>query len=193
MTGTTHQMIALVSAGWMLTLHPTVAGPLIGTLAVVSVMVGALTPDFDHPAANIGRRLLGGRQLGRIFRAGLGGHRHITHSLLGIILIGWAARWAAIQLVNPAYTEEALLLWHAYMIGYISHPVADTFTDRGVPWFLPLPWQMKLPPGPEEVRVTTNSFVEHLFVRGGALVVAVLLAQAYWSVFVAFFTHVPTL
>lgn len=72
------------------------------------------------------------------------------------------------------------------MIGYISHPVADTLTDRGVPWLWPLHWNMKIPPGPEELRVTTESFVETILVRGGLLVAIGFLLANHWDVLVSF-------
>lgn len=187
MSGTTHQMIALVSAFWLLTVYPIALGPVLGVLAVIAVMVGALTPDLDQPTANAWRRLLGGNTMGNIFKAFSGGHRHMTHSILGIFLVGLALRWSAYNLVNPDYTAQALALVYAFMIGYISHPIADTITDRGIPWFWPLHFHIKLPPGPEELRVTTDSFVERIIVRSGIVVTAVLLIQSHLSVLANFF------
>ncbi len=187
MSGTTHQMIALVSAFWLLTFYPITLGPVLGTLAVIAVMVGALTPDIDQPTANAWRRLLGGNTMGNIFRAFSGGHRHMTHSILGIFLVGWGLRWLAYNLVNPDYTTQALVLVYAFMVGYISHAIADSFTDRGVPWFWPFHLHIKIPPGPEEVRVTTNSFVERIVVRSGIVITAVLLVQSHLSVLISFF------
>lgn len=187
MTATSHQMIALVCALFVLTLYPTSAGPLVGTLAVIAVMSGALTPDLDQPTANIWRRLLGGNAVGDIFHFFSGGHRHFTHSLIGILGIGWLAQWGIKELINPALVPAVTILWRAFMIGYISHPIADTLTDRGVPWLWPLRWHLRIPPGPEQVRVTTDSLVEQVLVRGGVLLVAVLLAYNHWTVVTAFF------
>ena len=180
MTGTTHQMIALASGLWLLTLHPVSLGPLVGTLAVIAVMFGALTPDLDQPTANIWRRMLGSNIVGNIFQAFSGGHRHLTHSFIGIAVIGLALRWGANNLINPAFSTQATSLWAAFMVGYISHPVADSFTDRGVPWLWPLNLHIKIPPGPEEVRVTTNSFVERIIVRSAIIIITVLLLQQHW-------------
>jgi membrane-bound metal-dependent hydrolase YbcI (DUF457 family) len=180
-------MIALLSAFWILTVYPTSLGPLLGIFAIVAVMIGALTPDLDQPAANLWRRMLGGRALGNIFQAFSGGHRHLTHSLLGIIGIGWALRWGILHLIHPSYQSAAFALWLAFMIGYISHPLADTLTDQGVPWFWPFPWHLKIPPGPPSLRVTTGSWVEWLIVRGGILIAALLLLQTHWATLVNIF------
>jgi membrane-bound metal-dependent hydrolase YbcI (DUF457 family) len=180
MTGITHQMVALLAALWLVTLYPVSLGPTLGILAIVAVMIGALTPDLDQPTANIWRRLLGGRAVGNIFQWFSGGHRHMTHSLIGIAIIGYMTRWVAVHLISEAYRGPALVIWIAYMVGYISHPIADTLTDRGVPWLWPFKINIKVPPGPEEVRVTTDSFVETLLVRGGIIIAALLLLTKHW-------------
>jgi membrane-bound metal-dependent hydrolase YbcI (DUF457 family) len=180
MTAVTHQMIALLCALWLLTLYPISLGPGLGFIAVVAVMIGALTPDLDQPTANVWRRVLGGRAVGNVFQWFSGGHRHMTHSVIGIMAIGYATRWVATDLINEAYQAPALMIWWAYMVGYISHPIGDTLTDRGVPWLWPLKFNFKVPPGPEEVRVTTDSFVEKFIVRGGLLVAAGLLLRQHW-------------
>ena len=182
MTGTTHQMTALMAGFFLLTLHPVTLGPALGALAVISAMVGALTPDLDQPTANIWRRLIGGNTVGNIFKAFSGGHRHLTHSILGIIGIGWGLNWVIAHIINPNFTGQATALWTAFMIGYISHPILDTFTDRGVPWFWPFKMHIKIPPGPGEIRVTTNSFVERVIVRSGIIIIIVLLLQSNWEV-----------
>ncbi len=187
MTATTHQLIALVAAFFVLTLYPLSVGPIVGVLAIMAVMIGALTPDLDQPAANLWQRMLGGNALGNIFQFFSGGHRHFTHSLLGIFAIGWALQWVAHHLVHPAYFGQALVLWYAFMIGYISHSVADTLTDHGVPWLWPLKINFRFPPGPEQLRVTTGSIVESLLVRGGLLIIAALLLSRHGSTFVNLF------
>lgn len=183
----THQLLALLAALWVLTQYPTSAGPVVGVLAVVAVMIGALTPDLDQPTANIWRRVLGARALGNIFQSFSGGHRHFTHSIIGIIAIGYLLRWGIYHFLRPEFIEAALVIWRAYMIGYISHPIADTFTDQGVPWFWPAPLQVKIPPGPEELRVTTDSIVERVLVRGGVIISLVLIVRSHWDTFVNLF------
>lgn len=189
MTATTHQIVALVSALLILTLYPTAVGPVVGSLAVIAVMMGALTPDLDQPTANIWRRMLGGNVVGNIFQFFSGGHRHLTHSLLGILAIGVGLRWGIDRLLQPAYVPAALVIWQAFLVGYISHPVADSVTDRGVPWLWPLRWHLRVPPGPEEVRVTTDSLVEQVLVRGGLLLVAGLLLYNHAATVLEFFRY----
>lgn len=180
-------MAALVAALWLLTLYPVSLGPLLGTFAIVAVMIGALTPDLDQPTANIWRRMLGGNTVGNVFQFFSGGHRHMTHSILGIVAIGWGLRWCIFNMVHPNYVPQALALWAAFMVGYISHPIADTLTDRGVPWFWPFKWNIKIPPGPEQVRVTTESFVEKLLVRSALIAITALLLSRHWPLVIQLF------
>lgn len=187
MTGTTHQMVALLSALWLLTIYPVSLGPILATLAIIAVMIGALTPDLDQPTANVWRRMLGGRVIGNIFQAFSGGHRHMTHSLIGIIGIGLLLRWLLFTFIQPQFHPEGIALWFAFMIGYISHPIADTLTDQGVPWLWPLQVQIKVPPGPEELRVTTDSIIERVVVRGGLIVATLIILRTHWSIVVDLF------
>lgn len=187
MLGTTHQLIALVAALWLLTLFPVSLGLVLGPLAVIAVMIGALTPDLDQPTANVWRRVLGGRAIGNIFQYFSGGHRHMTHSLLGIIAIGAALRWIIATFVHPDFVEPAGVLWYAFMIGYISHPIADTLTDLGVPWLWPLKIHVRIPPGPEEVRVTTGSFVEIGLLRGALIIAGITILMTHSGIISAFF------
>lgn len=186
MTGVTHQIIALLAALWFLTGNPQPLGPWLALLAAIAVMTGALTPDLDQPAANLWRRLLGGRALGRVFNAFSGGHRHLTHSIAGILAVAWGMKWGINELLVPQYHDAALLIWLAFLIGYISHPIADTFTDKGVPWLWPFKWHLRLPPGPEEVRITTGSFVEVILLRGALLICAGLILSSRWPEIVSF-------
>lgn len=188
MTGTTHQMMALLAALWLLTLYPVSPGPAVATVSVIAVMIGALTPDLDQPTANIWRRVLGGRAIGNVFQAFSGGHRHFTHSLIGITVIGWLLQWLIFRYLNPDFFGKAMTLWYAFMVGYISHPVADTLTDVGVPWFWPFRWHLRIPPGPEEVRVTTGSFVENIIIRGAILLSILFIVSTHGETITRFFT-----
>jgi inner membrane protein len=188
MLGVTHQLIALASALWILALYPVTLGPVVGFLAMIAVMIGALVPDIDQPTANIWRRLLVGRALGNIFQAFSGGHRHLTHSFLGIVGIGWLLNWLIHTFINPIILPEAIVLWNAFMIGYISHPIADTLTDKGVPWLYPLRIHVKIPPGPNSVRVTTGSFVETVLVRSALVIIIAFLLIGHWWTVVALFS-----
>lgn len=186
MTAVTHQLVALTVGSFVLVNYPQANGPILATISVIAVMVGALTPDLDQPAANLGNRLLGAKVVGRIASKFSGGHRHFTHSILGLLAIGYGLHWIMNHWLAPNLTINAQLVWWAFMIGYSSHIIADTFTDRGVPWLWPLPWHFQIPPGPNAFRVTTGSFVEMFIVRGILLIVAVIIIRTNLTLFLGF-------
>lgn len=180
-------MVALLAAFWILTQYPISLGPTLAIFAIFAVMIGALTPDLDQPSANLLRRTIGGKFIHKLFTAFSGGHRHFTHAIVGIIFIGLLLRWLTTRYLLPEFHTSALALWYAFMIGYISHPIADTLTDHGVPWLWPLPWSIKIPPGPEQLRVTTGSFVENILVRGALLIAIGFLLTTHWVTLLALF------
>lgn len=187
MTAVTHQMIALIAAFGLLIVYPQAGGVVLAITAIVAVMAGALTPDLDQPAANLGNRLLGARLVSRIFSQFSGGHRHFTHSVLGVLLIGYGLKWLMARLLAPDLWPDALLVWASFMAGYISHIAADTMTDRGVPWLWPLPWHFQVPPGPKAVRITTGSLVERIMLRGALLALLAVMLKANWQVLLDLF------
>jgi inner membrane protein len=186
MTSVTHQLVALTAGSLVLVTHPQTSGPALATIVVIAVMVGALTPDLDQPAANLGNRLLGARVVGKIANQFSGGHRHFTHSILGLLAIGYGLHWIINHWLAPGMANSAQFVWWAFMIGYVSHIVADTFTDRGVPWLWPLPWHFQIPPGPAVFRVTTGSFVEVLILRGGLIIFLAILLRSNMAIFLNF-------
>lgn len=181
MLGMTHQIVALTTALWILIQYPVALGWGGGLLAIMAVMLGAITPDLDQPTADIWQRFIGGRLVHRLFTVFSGGHRHFTHALVGIAAIGGGTHYLITHLLAPSYIPDGLILWQAFMIGYISHSVADTLTDQGVPWLWPLPWNIKIPPGHKALRVTTGSLVERFLIRGALIIAAVLLLSRHYA------------
>ena len=186
MTAVTHQLVALTAGSLVLVNYPQTGGFVLATIAVIAVMTGALTPDLDQPAANLGNRLLGAKFFGKIVNKFSGGHRHFTHSILGLLAIGYGLHLIINHWLVPSLTINAQFVWWVFMVGYASHIIADTFTDRGVPWLWPLPWHFKIPPGPNVFRVTTGSFVELFIVRGILIVVLVIIIRTNLSLFLNF-------
>ncbi|HEX4775088.1 MAG TPA: metal-dependent hydrolase, partial [Candidatus Saccharimonadales bacterium] len=104
-----------------------------------------------------------GKYFGKVFDKVLGGHRFLTHSLLGLALFGFAAHWL-LKFLQPIMPHVNIgLVWWAFMIGMLSHLVMDTLTKEGVPWLLPIPVKFGLPPL-KQLRVTTGHWVENLVV-----------------------------
>lgn len=191
MTGRTHDTAALTLLGVVAIVDP----PQSLTLATVLVaflanQIGGIAPDIDQPTAPLWRNLpvtgLLGRTVGRL----LGGHRFLTHSLLGLWLLGWLVNWLLMFLSPIMPHVDTGVVWWAFMIGAFSHLIMDTFTKEGVPWLLPLPFKLGLPPI-RSLRITTGKAVENFVVFPVLLVINIVLGATYYPQIAAFVqTHI---
>ena len=164
MTGRTHDLAAITALGVLVVVAPlpplTLATAL---LAILANQLGGIAPDIDEPTAPLWRNLPIGGMVGRGFDRLLGGHRFLTHSLLGVGLFGAAVYWLLKFLRPILHGVDTRLVWYAFMIGLLSHLVMDTFTKEGVPWLLPVPLKFGFPPV-RSLRVTTGQLVESVII-----------------------------
>ena len=132
-------------------------------LAVVANQLGGIAPDIDQPTAPFWRNLPIGGFFGRIIDKMLGGHRFITHSLVGLALLTFLFHWLLVflQPIMPGVTTG--YVWWAFVIGMVSHLIMDTFTKEGVPWLLPIPVKFGFPPL-KAFRITTGKGIENFVV-----------------------------
>lgn len=128
-------------------------------VAVFANLIGGITPDIDQPTAPLWRNLPVGKFFGKIFDKLLGGHRFLTHSILGLALFGYLSHWLLVFLHPIMLPVNNGLVWWAFMIGMVSHLVMDTFTKEGVPWLLPIPIKFGVPPL-KDLRITTGKAFE---------------------------------
>lgn len=164
MTARTHDLAAITALGIVVLAAPLQAITL-GTaiFAVFANLVGGITPDIDQPTAPFWRNLPVGKYFGKVFDKMLGGHRFITHSLLGLVLFGFVFH-LLLTIFHPIMTSVNIgYVWWAFMIGMVSHLVMDTLTKEGVPWLLPIPIKFGIPPM-KAWRITTGKRVETLVV-----------------------------
>ena len=169
MIGRTHDMAAITILGVVFVLMPPQQLSLATLIvAVLANLIGGITPDIDQPTAPFWRNLPVGPFFGRIFGRLLGGHRFITHSLLGVFLAGYAAHLFLLFLQPVMGSINIDIVWWSFMIGILSHLLMDTFTKEGVPWLLPVPVKFGIPPI-RAWRITTDKKIENLIVFPGLL------------------------
>ena len=171
MTGRTHDLAALTALGGIVLLKT----PDVMTLSTVLVsilanQIGGILPDIDQPTAPLWRNLpIVGGLMSKIVDKMLGGHRFISHSLLGLVLFGFLGRLLLV-LLHPIMTSVNIdLVWWAFIIGVVSHLAMDTLTKEGVPWLLPIPIKIGLPPI-KSLRITTGKSVETLIIFPALLI-----------------------
>ncbi|MEK7571681.1 MAG: metal-dependent hydrolase [Patescibacteria group bacterium] len=183
MTGRTHDMAAFVALSVITLTHPLPEITLAtGIAALVANMIGGIAPDIDQPTAPFWRNLPIGGYVGRTLTRLLGGHRFLSHSIVGIFLFGLGWHYF-LQFITPLFPDLNMsIIWWAFMIGFVSHLVMDTFTREGVPWLLPIPIKFGFPPH-RNFRVETGEFVERFVVFPGLIVF-----NMYW-----FYLHYATI
>jgi inner membrane protein len=182
MTGRTHDTAALTLLGLAVAVYPlpnvTLATALI---AILANQIGGIAPDIDQPTAPFWRNFpLIGTIFGRFTDKLLGGHRFLTHSLLGATLLGFAAHWLLVFLSPIMPHTDTNLVWWAFMIGVASHLIMDTFTKEGVPWLLPIPFKFGIPPL-KALRMTTGHFVENFIVFPGLILINIWIVATHYQ------------
>lgn len=188
MTGRTHDLAALTALGLVFFAEPLHAYTLSTILlSLLANQIGGIVPDIDQPTAPFWRNLPIGSFVGRVTDKFLGGHRFLTHSLLGAGLFAALAA-ALLKFLHPIMPHTDIrIVWWAFLIGLLSHLVMDTLTKEGVPWLLPVPVKFGLPPF-KKLRITTGHAVEKLLFFPGLLAVDVWLVASHYS-YLIFFIH----
>jgi membrane-bound metal-dependent hydrolase YbcI (DUF457 family) len=181
MTARTHDLAAITGLTIVFLARP-VQTMTLSTLivAVLANLIGGITPDIDQPTAPFWRNLPIGSFFGRFVDKLMGGHRFLSHSILGLALFGFLAHWLLIFLHPIMRGVDIGLVWWAFMIGMVSHLVMDTLTKEGVPWFLPLPVKIGLPPL-RRMRITTGKAMETLVVFPGLLICFALILSSHYQ------------
>lgn len=186
MTGRTHDTAALTALGLSVAFFGVPSVTLATVLvALLANQIGGITPDIDQPTAPFWRNLPIGRFFGRFTDKLLGGHRFLTHSLLGAGLFAYAANWLLIILRPIMPHVDIHLVWWAFVIGLISHLIMDSFTKEGVPWLLPIPIKLGIPPV-KALRITTGKVIENCIIFPGLILVNIALCAHYYPQIVAF-------
>jgi inner membrane protein len=189
MTGRTHDLAAFTALGLVVSLYPIHTITLSTALfAITANMIGGIAPDIDQPTAPFWRNLPIGHILGKTFDSVIGGHRFLSHSLIGILLFGVGWHYF-LQFLHPAIpTVDVVTVWWAFMIGVLSHLIMDTITKEGVPWLLPIPVKLGFPPI-KLLRVQTGSFVEQFLVFPGLILANIYIYYTHYSKFLDILHH----
>ncbi len=188
MTGRTHDLIAFTTLSAVVLyqpLHQIGLGTAI--FAFNANLIGGLMPDIDQPTAKLWHEIPAGSVFGKIFAPLLGGHRFISHSFFGILLFGFLSHWV-LTLASKTILVDMNLVWIVFMIGYVSHVIADTFTHEGVPWLFPLPAKIGIPPI-KILRPHTGGFVESFIIFPGFILLHGYLYYTHYAKILQFFHH----
>lgn len=182
MTGRTHDLMAFTTLSFILATQTMPKMTLATALIALSAnFIGALAPDIDQPTADLWRRIPAGSVVGRIITPILGGHRYISHSLLGIFLFGFVLNYL-LTLAKAVVLVDMNIVWWSFMIGYVSHLLIDSITHEGVPWLFPIPYKFGFPPW-SFLRVKTGGFVEQAIIFPLLMVICGYIYYSHYTVF----------
>ncbi len=166
MTDKTHQLIGLtIATEAFLVLQPD--RPVTWSIAVAALagsFIGSVAPDIDQPTAKLWDSIPLGGLFGKLTCYALGGHRNLSHSILGTVLFYWLMRWV-ISFLPPQWGIDHAVLLQSALIGFMAHLLADSVTVMGIPIFWPFGANMGFPPRPfEGIRIITGKWFENLIV-----------------------------
>jgi len=128
-------------------------------VALVANLVGTLLPDIDQASNRLWDMIPGGNEIGKLLKRVLMGHRTVSHSLIGIMVVYWGMGWLLNRLLNNNFVNINAVFM-ALMIGYISHLVADGLTEEGLPLLWPIKWKFGIPPI-KSWRIKTGKWFEN--------------------------------
>ena len=129
-------------------------------IAILANQIGGILPDIDQPTAPLWKNLPVGKYIGKSVDTLMGGHRFISHSLVGVAIFGSLAL-ALLNFLHPIMPHTNIyLVWWAFIVGLLSHLILDSLTKEGVPWLLPLKTKFGFPN--KSFRITTGKAVETL-------------------------------
>ncbi len=182
MTGRTHDLAAFTALTYVVATQPLPEMKLSTVLVALSAnFIGGLAPDIDQPTADLWNRLPAGGVWGRVFYKFLGGHRFISHSLLGVFLFGFLLDFL-LNAMSSVVLVDMNIVWWSFMIGFVSHLLMDMLTRDGVPWLFPIPIHFGIPPF-RALRMKTGGFLEKSVIFPGLLFTNVAIFYFYYDRF----------
>jgi len=170
MTGKTHDLAAFTALTLVFIYTKDVPQMSVPTLvtALGANFVGGLFPDIDQPTSDFWDNFRLGPFVAKVVVPFLGGHRHISHSLLGFILIAFGSA-KLLDLLSNIILIDMNIVWYCFMIGVVSHLVTDLPTKAGVPLLWPIKWYFGIPPF-KFLRITGGKFIENFIIFPGLLI-----------------------
>jgi inner membrane protein len=182
MTGRTHDLAGFTALSFVVAVQPPQDLTLSTALVALSAnFIGALAPDIDQSTATLWRRIPAGGIWGRLLAPILGGHRMISHSILGVILFGLLLNFL-LNLASTVVLVDMDIVWWSFMIGFVSHLITDMFTREGVPWLFPLPFNFGIPPL-RALRFKTGGFIEKSLVFPSLILLNIWIYYSYYDKF----------
>lgn len=148
------------------------------TVSLLVALVGGLTPDIDKPGSKLWSHIPAGGCLSRLINPFFaGGHRHLTHSLLGLAIFGGLMR-VLLEVLPLGEAIDVTIVFISFMVAFASHIATDMLTKDGVPLLFPFPLHLGFPPF-EFLRMKTNGAAEKVLVVPAIVLLVGAVAYYY--------------
>jgi len=187
MTYKTHLSTGILfSSVVFLLIYKVELSPVLAIILLFSTILGASAPDLDTPTGGLWQKIPAGSIIGRLVHpVFIGGHRHLSHSFIGMGLFVFLFY----LLINiPLFHNSQFMILNsanlmlAFIIGYASHLLADSFTEEGVPLLFPIVYHFGIPPNPfQKVRIKTGHWFENLIVYPAVNLALILVVFQYFK------------
>ncbi len=186
MTGRTHDLAAFTALNIaFIATKPLGDITLATTLTALGAnMIGGLLPDIDNATSDIWDKVRGGNMWAKLIRPLVSDHRMISHSLLGMAIIGYLLSFV-LSWIGTFLLVDMEIIWWSVMIGFFSHLVTDSMTKQGVPWLFPIPFRFGIPPF-EFMRMKTGGFIEKCIVFPGFILLNGYIVYTNYSHYLSF-------
>jgi inner membrane protein len=187
MTGKTHDLAAFTALTLVIISLPSLPPMNLATLiaAFGANFIGGLFPDIDQPTSDFWDNFRLGPYVAKIICPALGGHRHISHSLVGLALIAFVSDFI-LRVLSKIILIDMTIVWWSFMIGVVSHLIMDLPTKAGLPLLWPLKWKFGFPPM-RWMRIESGAFIENWVVFPGLLFFTIYLLHHYQDTFLPLF------
>lgn len=163
MTARTHDAFSIAALITVAAFYPSESINLTTLVAAfMGANIGALIPDMDTEGNRLWDLLPAGDNLGKVFRRVFYKHRTISHSAIGFILFYKVFDYIFIKILNPEFIDPKIVV-ASIMIGILSHLLADSFTEEGVPLLYPIKFNFGFPPI-KRMRIKTGKWFEKFVV-----------------------------
>lgn len=186
MTGRTHDLAAFTALNMAFLIQQPLPAMSFATAAgaLGANMMGGLMPDIDDATADIWDKIRGGHIFAKLIKPLIGGHRMISHSILGMAITGYLLKLFLAWLGTIVFVDMNIIWWST-MIGYFSHLVADSLTKQGVPWLFPIPIRFGFPPF-RFLRIETGGIIEKSFIFPGLIFLNIYFIYTSYDLYIGF-------
>ena len=185
MVGRTHDLAAFTAMNFIIATQSVPNMTLATAFVAFSAnMIGGLAPDLDQSTGALWRKVRLGSLAGKLLAPFFGGHRNISHSILGIFLLGFIAQ-VILTAISKVLIVDMDIVWFAFMLGLLSHLFMDLLTLDGIPLLFPLKLEFGFPPI-RFFRIRTGGLFEKGLVFPGLILLNMYIFYLYHPVILSF-------